>query len=201
MCYYKPKFLTYQNVKPFSASVWDNTCLEATGKGTIELTALVKSTAVRCKFMNELYISGLQYDLISVGIMEETGCSVTFERSGVSITRESRILVEGIWISSQSILNLADTQTSTSFDAGLITLVWGFVTSVLHRFMWTDYKTWPKKSFCCKRKLTIQRCGQFLHPALKLKVLKLLIQISLLIAMCQSWVLCKLIFAHSQCSL
>lgn len=70
--------------------------------------------------MNVLYVPGLQYGMLSASIMDEAGCSVTFENGGVSIKRDDRVLADVTRTGYHYISSIGDPQASTTSDAALI---------------------------------------------------------------------------------
>ena len=46
------------------------------GKGTISLTVMIDGETLRVNFLNDLHSPDLEYNLLSVGTIEEAGYSV-----------------------------------------------------------------------------------------------------------------------------
>ncbi len=66
----------YSEVRFFPIRVADNSKLRVLGKKTVSLTIIIDCEALQVNFLNVLHSFDLEYNLLSVGTIEEAGYSV-----------------------------------------------------------------------------------------------------------------------------
>ncbi len=73
MTYNRLLFSKYSKIQLFPFQIADNSKRRVMGKDTVSLTVIIDGETFQVNFLNVLHSPDLEYNLLSVGIIEEVG--------------------------------------------------------------------------------------------------------------------------------
>lgn len=105
MTHDKQLFSSLCDIVPFPVQMGDNSELTVTGKGVVDLKLRVNGAWKYIKLQDVLYVPYLKYSLISTGALVNKGAKITYDHSGVQITKAGKLVAAGNISGSMFIIN------------------------------------------------------------------------------------------------
>ena len=95
MTFDRSAFSSYTKVDPFSVELGDKSTSIEAGRGDVGINVKVNGGQRLCMLQDVLHIPDFAYSLVSVSALVERDITVSFDKIGVSISRNTCLLVSG----------------------------------------------------------------------------------------------------------
>ena len=95
MTFDRSAFSSYTKVDPFSLELGDKSTSVVAGRGDVGINVKVNGGQRLCMLQDVLHISDFAYSLVSVSALVERDITVSFDKVGVPISRNTCLLVSG----------------------------------------------------------------------------------------------------------
>ena len=119
MTYDKALFSSYKAVTNEAVQTAEGKCMEVKGKGDVILDIIVNNSTQSIRLTNVFHIPNIQYNLLSVGVIESKGFTLQFKKGKVSIIdlKDDALAISGTRIGTSYHVDQPEKTTPTTRKA------------------------------------------------------------------------------------